>query len=114
MLFTPSTTGFACSGYVGLDFHRTRPTCPQIKHRTVMARDPAPAQDIGATYSKLPDAVRIALLPVRTVRQGLKRLQEHVQEQAQEHMQDGVQEPGRPIVPGILRARAPKIVGGLK
>jgi hypothetical protein len=52
--------------------------------RTVTARDPAPAQDIGASYSKLPDAVRIALLPLRTVRQGLKRLQEQVQKRERE------------------------------
>jgi hypothetical protein len=93
MLFTPSKPGFARSGYAGLDFHRTRPTCPQIKHRTMMARDPAPAQDIGASYSKLPDALRIALLPLRTVRQGLKRLQEHVHKRAQQC--------GRPIFPGM-------------
>jgi hypothetical protein len=41
MLFTPSTAGCACSGYAGLDFHCTRPTCPQIKHRTMTAPDPA-------------------------------------------------------------------------
>jgi hypothetical protein len=84
--FTPSTAGFACSGYAGLDFHRTRPTCPQINHRMVMAQDHAPALDIGASYSKLPDAVRIALLPLRTVCQGLKRLQERVQKHVQERM----------------------------
>jgi hypothetical protein len=108
MLFTPSTAGFACSGYAGLDFHRTRPTCPQIKRRTVTARDPAPAQDIGASYSKLPDAVRIALLPLRTVCQGLKRLQEHVQEHVQEHMQ----ERGRPIFSFQGRASGSRLPPG--
>jgi hypothetical protein len=108
MLFTPSTAGFACSGYAGSDFHRTRPTCPQIKHRTVTARDPAPAQDIGASYSKLPDAVRIALLPLRTVCQGLKRLQEHVQEHVQEHMQ----ERGRPIFSFQGRASGSRLPPG--
>jgi hypothetical protein len=77
MRFTPSTAGFARSGYAGSDFPRTSPTCPQIKHRTVIMRVPAPAQDIEASRAQnLSDAARIALLPRRTVRQGLKRLQE--------------------------------------
>src|SRR5258706_6593650 len=33
-VFTPSTTGFAGSGYASRDFHRTSLTCPQIKHRS--------------------------------------------------------------------------------
>jgi hypothetical protein len=33
MRFTPSRKGFAGSGYAGWDFHRTGPTCPQIKRR---------------------------------------------------------------------------------
>src|ERR1700759_669321 len=52
MLFTPSTTGLAGSGYAGSDFHRASPTCPQIKHRMIIMRDSAPAQAVEASRLK--------------------------------------------------------------
>jgi hypothetical protein len=63
MRFTPSTTGFAGSGYAGRDFHRTSLTCPQIKRRQKHRAEPAPAQGTEASRPEVLDAARIALLP---------------------------------------------------
>jgi hypothetical protein len=48
MRFTPSQRGFAGSGYAGWDFHRTSPTCPQIKRR--------PNHRVGSAHVQLSEA----------------------------------------------------------